>query len=81
MTYEETLSWIADIFEESKDNIHPELSRSEIATWDSLGTLTLLARLDEDLDIRLSEDELSELKKVQDIIEILKRHNKIMDQE
>jgi acyl carrier protein len=81
MTYEETLAWIADIFEESRENIHPELSRAEIATWDSLGTLTLLARLDEDLDIRLSEDELSELKKVQDIIEILKRHNKIMNQE
>ena len=38
MTYEETLAWIADIFEESKENIHPELSRSEIAdvgfSWD-----------------------------------------------
>jgi len=80
MTYEETLAWIADIFEESKENIHPELSRTEIAAWDSLGTLTLLARLDEDLDIRLSEHDMSELKKVQDIIEILKRHNKIMNQ-
>lgn len=80
MTYEETLAWIADIFEESKENIHPELSRSEIATWDSLGTLTLLARLDEDLDILLSENDIAELRKIQDIIEILKRHNKITDQ-
>ena len=80
MTYEETLAWIADIFEESRENIHPELSRSEIVTWDSLGTLTLLSRLDEDLDIRLSENEISELRKIQDIIEILKRHNKIIHQ-
>lgn len=80
MTYEETLAWIADIFEESKENIHPELSRSEIATWDSLGTLTLLARLDEDLDILLSENDIAELRKIQDIIELLKRHNKITDQ-
>jgi len=80
MTYEETLAWIADIFEESKENIHPELSRSEIATWDSLGTLTLLSRLDEDLDILLSENEIAELRKIQDIIDILKRHNKITNQ-
>lgn len=79
MTYDETLSWIADIFEESKDNIHPEMGRSEIKTWDSLGTLTLLSRLDEDLDIRLSENEILELRKIQDIIEILKHHNKIMN--
>ncbi|MGD9973283.1 MAG: acyl carrier protein [Desulfatirhabdiaceae bacterium] len=79
MTNEQMLAWIADVFEASKEKIHPELSRDEIATWDSLGTLTLLSRLDEDLDICLSENEISELKKIQDIIEILIRHNKIMD--
>lgn len=80
MTYDEILAWIADIFEESRENIHPELKRSALETWDSLGTLTLMARLDEDFDILLSENELSELTKVQDIIDILHRHNKIMDQ-
>ena len=44
------------------------------------GTLTLMSRLDEDFDIRLSEHELAELNKVQDIIEILLRHNKITAQ-
>ena len=37
MTYEDALAWIADIFEESRENIHPELKRNEIETWDSLG--------------------------------------------
>jgi acyl carrier protein len=80
MNYEDALAWIADIFEESRENIHPELKRNEIETWDSLGALTLMSRLDEDFDIRLSEHELAELNKVQDIIEILLRYNKITAQ-
>ena len=37
MTYEETLAWIADIFEESRENIHPELRRNEIERGILLG--------------------------------------------
>jgi acyl carrier protein len=38
-----------------------------------------MARLDEDFDIRLSENELAGLNKIEDIIEILKQNNKISD--
>ena len=77
MTKEEALEWIAELFEESVENITPETPRDEIAAWDSLGILTLMARLDEDLEILLEEEEVQELRSVNDILEALKRHNKL----
>lgn len=72
MTLQEALNWIANIFEAPVEEIHPQTKRDDIEGWDSLGTLTLMAQLDEEFEILLSEDELSELKVVEDILTILK---------
>ena len=77
MTKEEALEWIAELFEESVENITPETPRDEIPAWDSLGILTLMARLDEDFEILLEEEEVQELRSVNDILEALRRHSKL----
>ena len=77
MTTNEAIAWIADVFEESPDEINPDTPRDEIPAWDSLGVLTLMSRLDEDFDILLTDDEVQELRCVNDILEALKRHNKL----
>ena len=77
MTEEKALSWIADIFEEPVDNIQSDTSREDIPGWDSLGILTLMASLDEDLDILLSEKEIQELRKIEDILEALRRNDRL----
>ena len=77
MNIEEALEWIAELYEESVENITPETPRDEIPAWDSLGILTLMARLDEDFEILLEEEEVQELRGVNDILEALKRHNKL----
>ncbi len=77
MKLEEFLQWIADLFEEPAENITMETLRIDIDAWDSLGILTLMAELDEKYDIMLSEDDIQELQKVGDILDLLKKHGKV----
>ncbi len=76
MTVDEALAWIAELFEESADNISLETQRGDIDAWDSLGTLTLMARLDEDFEILLDDGEVQELRAVSDIVAVLQKHGK-----
>jgi acyl carrier protein len=77
MTANEALEWIAELFEEPVENITAETPRDEIPAWDSLGILTLMARLDEDFEILLEEEEVQELRSVGDILDALRRHGKL----
>ena len=77
MTLPEALKWIADLFEEPPDNINPLTSREEIAAWDSLGMLSLLAGLDENFDIRLPVEKSNGLRTVGDILEVLRQHDRM----
>jgi len=70
----EILAWVADVFETPPEKIRPEMKRDEIDAWDSLGILTLIARMDEDFQVLLTEDEIQGLRSVGDIIEVLRRH-------
>jgi len=77
MTEQEAIKWVADLFEEPVDNLNPETARSQIRVWDSLGVLNLLAGFDEEFGILLSEDEVSSLRKVGDILDTLKKHGRL----
>lgn len=72
----EVLAWVADIFETPVEKIRPETKREEIEAWDSLGILTLMARLDEEYSILLTEEEIQQLKSVQDILDLLRKREK-----
>jgi acyl carrier protein len=69
---DEALQWIAEIFEASPESIQPDTPREKVEAWDSLGMLALMARLDEDFSIILDEDGAAELKKIGDVLELLK---------
>ena len=77
MTTAEALGWVADVFEESPESLTPETPRAGIKMWDSLGMLTLIARLDAECGILLSDDDLQELRSVGDILEVLRRFGKL----
>lgn len=77
MTTEKAIEWIAELFEEPEGKITAKTMRSEIAAWDSLGVLTLMARLDEDFGVLLTEEELQNLRSVHDVLEAMHRHGKI----
>jgi acyl carrier protein len=70
----EALAWIGELFEENPDNIKPDTPREKVAAWDSLGMLTLMSKLDEEFSIILEEDKAAELKKVGDLLDVLRVH-------
>jgi acyl carrier protein len=75
----DALTWIAEIFEEPPGRIAASTPRDAIVGWDSLGTLSLIAALDERFDINLSETEIEGMQSVDDIFAILRRHGVIED--
>ena len=75
MTHTEALAWIAEIFEEPEDNVKAETARTELAGWDSLGILSLMAALDEKFDIHLSETDIEDMASVGDILGLLLKNN------
>ena len=75
-TQEEALKWIGEMFERT-DSLTPETPRNDIPVWDSLGTLTLMAGMDEKFGIMLSDAELRAMTKVDDILAVLRREGKL----
>ena len=76
---DEVLAWVSDIFEAPVEKIRQETIRDEIETWDSLGILTLIARMDEDFHILLTEEEIQQLRSVADILNLLRKHEMLKD--
>ena len=77
MTLAAVLDWIAEMFEEPKGSITASTPRADIAAWDSLGQLLLMSGLDQQFGIRLTQAELSSLASVQDIVDILEKHQRV----
>ena len=77
MTREETLLWLAEIFEESPDYIQPDRLREDVPTWDSVGVLNLMAGVDEKFGVVLSDKEIRAMTKVEDLLALLQQKGKI----
>jgi len=77
MNTDEAIAWIADLFEEPVENIQPETLKEDIPAWDSLGVLALMASLDEEFGILLTDEEMQEFEKINDIFDILRRGGKM----
>ncbi len=76
----EALAWVADVFGTPPERIRRETPRTDIETWDSLGVLTLMARLDEDFHVLLTEEEIQQLRSVGDILDLLRKRGILKDE-
>ena len=47
----------------------------DVATWDSMGWISLLAMIDEELGITLDAEELTNVRNLGELIEILEKQN------
>ena len=74
LSVDQALGWIADIFEQSPATIRETTPRAEIAAWDSLGQLLLMAALDQRFGIRMTATELSRVTSVRGILDLLAEH-------
>ncbi len=79
MKTQDALNWIAEIFEQGAGTLTAATMRTDIPGWDSLGTLTLIAGFDEKFDIHLSEKDIDAMKRVGDVLDVLRRHGKLAD--
>jgi acyl carrier protein len=79
MKAQEAVDWIAEVFEEPAGRVTLQTTRKEIPGWDSLGTLSLIAGLDERFDVHLSESDIDGMQRVSDILDILRRNGKLED--
>ena len=74
MTQRDGVEWIANLFEISPEQLTPDTLRDAISAWDSLGVLTLMASLDTDFGIVLTDDDVLTIKKVGDILDIMRKN-------
>lgn len=72
MKEQEALHWIAKVFEDAPERITSATARKDIAGWDSMGTLILLAELDEKFNIHISEEQIEAMQSVSDVLGILR---------
>lgn len=79
MNNSEALSWLATIFNIDETELHIDAQRDELEAWDSMGTLMLMAELDEQYNVTLTEDELSGLSSIKDLFKILGNYNIVVD--
>lgn len=75
MTLNEALEMIAGFFVADTSSIRPETLREEIAGWDSMGFLMLMAEFDDRFSIILTAPQLEKMQKVDDILQILRDHS------
>lgn len=79
MTHSDALKWIAKTFDESPERLTADTPRSDIASWDSLGVLTLMADLDQDFGIVLADGQAQAMNSTRDILEVLEKHGQLTD--
>ena len=80
MTRDEALAWVASVFDEPPSSVRLDTRRDEIAGWDSLGLLTLMADLDEKFQIQLNEKEIRGLVSVKDVFVLLEQRGALSSQ-
>jgi acyl carrier protein len=75
MDTQKALQWLTDIFAVKNRVVAIDDTRDSLAEWDSLGSLLLLAALEEEHQIVVSADDLEQITAVRQICELLDKNN------
>jgi acyl carrier protein len=75
MDTQRALQWLTDIFAVKNKTVSIDDTRDSLAEWDSLGSLLLLAALEEEHNIAISADDLQAMTAVREICELLEKNN------
>lgn len=78
-TPSDVLKMLTDAFEAPPGSIALDTQRDEVAGWDSMGALALMAELDERFGITLTADESKKLRSVADVLALLKRNDALAE--
>ena len=75
MDTQKALEWITDALGVQGRVVTLDDTRDSLADWDSLGSLLLLARLEEDHKVVISADNIEEINSVKEICDLLEKAN------
>ena len=76
---EDALELIAEILNETVDDVQPGVDLEQLEGWDSMAVLLLMAEFDEKFDIVIDEEKINSLNTVDDILSVLKDNNVLID--
>ncbi len=79
ITKVDALELIAEVINESIDNVQPGVELESLEGWDSMAVLLLMAEFDERFDIVMDEDKIETLKMVDDILSVLQGYSVLID--
>lgn len=63
---------LSNVFGIKESDIHPNLTKSDVGSWDSLKQMDLVASLEKEYNITLGIPEIIRMQSVETILEVLK---------
>lgn len=79
VTTHEALTMLAQVFEEPLERLSPATPRAQVAGWDSMGALSLMAELDERFGIELTADVSRSITHIGGILDLLRAKGALSD--
>ena len=79
VTQPEAIEMLAVAFGAEPAEVSPETRREQLPGWDSMGALLLMAELDERFGIQLAAEESRKMRRIGDILELLRAHGALRD--
>lgn len=66
---------ICDLFHTSESELNDNLGPGDLNTWDSLGQIQLISKLEHEFDIQLNVNDVMSINNIGDIITVLTKHS------
>lgn len=73
MEVQKALNWITDILAVNNRTLALEDTRMSVSEWDSLGSLMLMSRLEEEYGIMVTADQMEAIQSVREICDLLEK--------
>ena len=70
----DALDLLAECFNMPADALHADLQREAIDDWDSMGSVMLMAELDERFGLELTAEASREMTRIGDVLDFLRLH-------
>ena len=66
----------SDILDLNKDNFNLDTKPSDFAEWDSVATVNIIVALEDEFGVKFKLEDIQQLKKIKDFVELLERYQK-----
>jgi acyl carrier protein len=75
MDTQKALEWLTDVLSVQGRQLTIQDTRNTVAEWDSLGDLMLLSRLEEELGIVVTADDVAMMSSIKEVFNVMEQNN------